>query len=345
MDFILATGKIATSVRAIEGSSRRRHMTRAAHPTLIEIGDIERVFSDEVIKDLASTAKLPNGADIDEFGNSVRIAVDIYLKAKARLNTPQLRKTVTKLYRLNRRAESGGEQAAQALSRAIAELPVGLREQLDLYAPPGLSIPDAAEFVSPAVRREAVRRLAMILSHGGSRIVGRRRAGDRRSQSFKPFLNVPTNVERKRPHDEAGREFVRWLALAYLEATGELPPHTAHYDDAIIGPFPKFARRCFELAGAPGGNVTRLVNEYGNSVDARPWIGELKIAQFGCHPFLPDGQFSKVASCSADARLGACAVGRLLRPVTVRLIWTRNIFTPFPKPAGCCRSEKPSFTN
>jgi hypothetical protein len=56
---------------------------------------------------------------------------------------------------------------------------------------------------------------------------------------------------------------VQWLAVDYVVATGRPPPRTAHYDIDIRGPFSDFVHRCFELVGAPTGNVTRLLNQYG----------------------------------------------------------------------------------
>ena len=116
-------------------------------------------------------------------------------------------------------------------------MPTDLRRWLTVHTPPAPDIPDPAEFISPATRRSAAQRLRVLLSHGGSITVGRKRAGEKRSRSFKPLLNVPTNIGRKRPRDEAGRQFVMWLADAYATAKGKLPPYTSHYDQEIRGPF------------------------------------------------------------------------------------------------------------
>src|SRR5262249_61848226 len=97
----------------------------------------------------------------------------------------------------------------------------------------------------------------------GRVVAGRKRSGGRRSLSFKPLLRFPERIERGRPRGEAEREFVQGLALAYVEVTGRSPPRTAHYKTDIRGPFPDFVHRCFELVGAPTGNVTRLLNQYG----------------------------------------------------------------------------------
>jgi hypothetical protein len=46
-------------------------------------------------------------------------------------------------------------------------------------------------------------------------------------------------------------------------ATERPPPRTVHYRSGIRGPFSQFVHTCFQLVGAPTGNVTRLLNQYG----------------------------------------------------------------------------------
>jgi hypothetical protein len=124
-------------------------------------------------------------------------------------------------------------------------------------------IPTAEEILSPATRQKAVERLRLILSYGGRIVAGRKRAGGRRSRSFKPLLRVPEQTKPGRPRNEAEREFVQWLAVAYVEVTERSPPRTAHYNIDIRGPFSNFVHQCFKLVGAPTGNLTRLLNQYG----------------------------------------------------------------------------------
>jgi hypothetical protein len=134
---------------------------------------------------------------------------------------------------------------------------------LSCNTPHDRNIPTATEILSPATRQCAVERFRLILSYGGSFVAGRKRSGGRRSRSFKPLLRLPEQTKRGRPRGEAEREFVQWLAVAYVEATGRSPPRTANYNIDIRGPFSDFVHQCFELVGAPTGNVTRLLNQYG----------------------------------------------------------------------------------
>jgi hypothetical protein len=145
-------------------------------------------------------------------------------------------------------------------------MPTDLRRWLtSCNKPHNRGIPSAAEIRSAATRQSAVQRLRLMISYGGGPVEGRKRPGDRRSRSFKPLLRVPETVRRGRPLESADREFVQWLAVAYLEGAGHPPPLTAHQSIDIRGPFPRFAYRCFELVGAPSGNVTRLINQYGSA--------------------------------------------------------------------------------
>jgi len=87
--------------------------------SLIAINDVEGVFNDEIVKELAQTAKLPADADIARFAQSIRISARIFLEAKNKLNFPQPRTAIERLYRLNTRAEDGNDRTARALARAV----------------------------------------------------------------------------------------------------------------------------------------------------------------------------------------------------------------------------------
>lgn len=83
--------------------------------SLIALSDVEHVFDKESVRGLARTAKLPDGADVDRFGESLRSAVRIYLEARARLSPPQLRAAIERLHQLNTSAKRGSDQAALLL--------------------------------------------------------------------------------------------------------------------------------------------------------------------------------------------------------------------------------------
>jgi hypothetical protein len=84
--------------------------------SLIAISDVEGVFNDEIVKELAQTLKLPADADIARLAHSSRISARIFLEKMNKLNFPQLRTAIERLYRLNTRAEDGNDRTAQALA-------------------------------------------------------------------------------------------------------------------------------------------------------------------------------------------------------------------------------------
>jgi hypothetical protein len=235
-----------------------------ASRSLIAISDVDGVFNDEIVKQMAAAVAASADADIAHFAESIRIPARIFLGQKAKLNFPQQRAAIERLYQLNTRAEDGNDRKARALARAVDAMPADVRQWLlSCNTPHDRTIPTATEILSPATRQSAVERFRLILSYGGGIVAGRKRSGGRRSRSFKPLLRLPERIEPGRPRGEAEREFVQWLAVAYVEATGRSPPRTANYKIAIRGPFPRFVHQCFELVGAPTGNVTRLLNQYG----------------------------------------------------------------------------------
>jgi hypothetical protein len=234
--------------------------------SLIALSDVEHVFDDDAVTELARIAKLPADADVARFTESIRIAARIFLEKKALLNAPHLREAIKRLYQLNTRAGRGGDRAARALAHAADAMPASVRQWLiSINARHGRNIPTASEILSPATRQSAIERFRLILSYGGGVVVGRKRRRGRRSRSFMPLLRVPEQIRRGRPSGAAEREFAQWLAVAYLEATEQPPPHTAHHSHVIRGPFPRFVYRCFDLVGAPSGSVTRLINQFGSA--------------------------------------------------------------------------------
>src|SRR5262245_35858309 len=243
---------------------------------MMSSNDIEQLFNEDVVAELAATGGLSPRADLAQFAANLRLSARLFLEAKARVSGPQLRESIERLYSLNRRAERGGDIAARRLARALDVTPIDLWRRLSPRIPQARGIPTAAEVLAPETRQSAVERLRLVLSIGGCQGFGRKRPGGRRSRSFRPLLRVPVRDQgakdklgrsiggRGRPRGEAEREFVQNLALSYLEATGRSPPETANYNIVIRGPFSRFVHRCFELVGARTGSVTRLINEFGS---------------------------------------------------------------------------------
>jgi hypothetical protein len=243
---------------------------RGKRHLLIAVSDVDQVFSDAVINELANTLKLKTleGDGSRRFAQSIRHDARLFIEAKARLNYPQLRREIERLDTLNNRAMRG-DREAQQLARAVDAMPAEVRDWLARCNPEGRNIPTIPEIASPATRASAVLRLRLILSYGGVETEGRKRPTGKRSWSFKPLLRVPEGIKHKskrkegRPRGEVEREFVRNLGITYLNAMGKRPPYKVDFQGR--GPFSEFVHRCFELAGAPHGYVTRLINELGQA--------------------------------------------------------------------------------
>jgi hypothetical protein len=67
-------------------------------------------------------------------------------------------------------------------------------------------------------------------------------------------------IKRRRPPKrQAERNFVWWLGMAYLEATGEEPPKTAKLDN--LGPFGRLVKACLERIGIKEPFAERRIDE------------------------------------------------------------------------------------
>jgi hypothetical protein len=229
--------------------------------SLIAVSDVDRIFNRSKIKKLADTLKLPALGDDPQFAESVRNDIRLFVEAKGRLNNAGLREAISRLYRLTRRAE-GDDLAAGSLARARDEMPSDVWDWLLAGCNPEARVPTGVEIVSTETRASAVQQLRHILSYGEFKKKRRKRPTGKHSQSFEPRLRVP-ETEPNRPRSDAERELVRNLGLTYLNATGKPPPRKVDFQKRSS--FSQFVHECFELVGAPGGSVTRLINELGQA--------------------------------------------------------------------------------
>lgn len=223
--------------------------------------DVDQVFDTKAIADLAQIAKLPPHADLEQFGDGIRVSVRNFLERRE-LNNSQLRAEIQTLYRYTRRADrvwGGGhsERAAQQLASAIDAMPDDVRRRLTMHTPPAPAIPAPEAFLKRETRQQAVQELRLLLMHGGAVVTGRKRPGGKQSLSFRPYLNVPA-VKSSRPRDQAARELIRWLAFFCAE-TGKRVPNRV----SDSSPFARFITQCLDMVGVPSGSTVRLINEYG----------------------------------------------------------------------------------
>jgi len=105
--------------------------------------------------------------------------------------------------------------------------------------------------------------IARLCQFGGGYVEGRRRPAGKQSRPvWDPLIHAP-KPQRNFAKRNAERNFVMWLSVAWLEATGVVPSRTARHDDASreVGPFARFSRECLRRVGAPDADIVELINE------------------------------------------------------------------------------------
>jgi hypothetical protein len=264
-------------------------MARMKLRPIIALGDVPAVFDEDRIGKLAKIANLPGDADLNRFGAGIKEAAEIFAR-DARIPTANdLHNEIANLYKAaNRQSyelvadllERLSPQAHELLSgrtkmigrnnESAARSPrvtaVGLHGEIRtrVARPPlRLQMPTPSDLRDEALRKDACDRVARLCLIGGQLVEGRRRPSGKRSRPvFRPLLYAP-EPRRNFPRRDAERNFFMWLQIAWLEATGKMPPRTARNPDRsrALGPFARFAKECLKLAGAGHANVVELINE------------------------------------------------------------------------------------
>ena len=120
-----------------------------------------------------------------------------------------------------------------------------------------LEMPDLEAFRDLARRDEACETSARLCRIGAAREEGRRRPGGKRSITLVSTLHAP-EPQQHPSRRKAELNFVMWLRMAYLEATGEHPSLTANANRP--GPFARMVQACLDEIRA-GANAVELLNE------------------------------------------------------------------------------------
>ena len=92
---------------------------------------VATTFDAKAIRELAPLYKLPNDADLVQFGRNIRIAAEIGTKAASELPALQMRVEIKNLYRLTQLAESGTDLTAKKLAPGILAMPPDVRKWLE----------------------------------------------------------------------------------------------------------------------------------------------------------------------------------------------------------------------
>jgi hypothetical protein len=234
--------------------------TKSREP--IAAADIRHIFDDACIDTLADIGPLPVGADRKRFGEGVREAARIYARDARMPTDNELHAEIAALSRAAERKRYADVAAAlEQLSPWARDLLTqrGARLGLEL-------VPEALR--DPTRQHQACEIVSSVCQFGGRYVEGRRRPSGKRSRTWRPLLHAP-KPSRNFPKRDAERDFVMWLEVAWLEATGERPSLAAN--PARPGPFARIARKCLEIVGASHADVVGLINELNRRRKIKRW--------------------------------------------------------------------------
>jgi hypothetical protein len=252
-------------------------MARMKLRPIIALGDVPAVFDEDQIGKLAKIAKLPGDADLNRFGARIKEAARIFVRDALVPTANELHNEIANLYKAaNRQSyelvadllERLSPQAHELLSgrtkvvgrnnasatRSPRVTAVGRHGEILTRvsrAPLRLPLPAPSNLRDEALRQEACEAVARLCWMGCNFLKGRR-----------SLLYAP-EPRRNFPKRNAERDFVMWLSIAWVEATGKAPSRTARHADASrkLGPFARFVRECLCLVGAKDANAVELINE------------------------------------------------------------------------------------
>jgi hypothetical protein len=224
----------------------------------VKVEDVVTVFDDERIQDLA--AVLPPNANIKAFADAVREGALIFARDVRAPTANQLHKEIANLHEAaDRQQYDRVADALDSLSPQARQLFCD-RETRPYYE---CELPPPAALRDISSREAACAAIVTLSQFGGGFVPGRIRPSGKRSRpSWRPLVYAPSprrNFQRR----NAERDFVIWLSIAWLEATGRPPSRTARHPDASrrLGPFATLVHKCLRLVGAPDADVVELINE------------------------------------------------------------------------------------
>jgi len=202
--------------------------------------ELPRILDDKFIQGLTQQTKLSLSANIPRFAAAIRDAAKRYVAAMATPSDVTMRAEIEGLssaadrHRYKETATRIGKLSKQ--TRAFIKKR-GDRPMLSL------AIPDPQAFNDPARRDDACETTVRLLRVGVER--------------GKPLLYAP-NPQPRPPRRQAERDFVMWLEVAYLEATGMPPTRTANPNRP--GPFARMVQTCLDKI-TPGANAAEMLNK------------------------------------------------------------------------------------
>jgi hypothetical protein len=190
-------------------------VTKSQTRTIIAEQNVDLIFDDTRIRALAVDHKVPTAADLNALGIGIREAVQIFAREARIPNANELHDQVSKLHNLADR------KLFEPLSAALEKLSPEVRELLNSCRGSKCRLPSPDALRDVEQREAACEAVAALCRYGGRFILGRVRPGGKRSRpSFQPLLSAP-KPRRHFAKRAAERNFVMWLQIAWLEATGK----------------------------------------------------------------------------------------------------------------------------
>jgi hypothetical protein len=213
----------------------------------IAAADVPRVFDDARID-----GWLPTDANRKRFAEGIREAARIYAREATTPTDNKLHAEIAALYRAAERKRCRQVAALlEKLSPKARELLSKRATRQSLELPPAETLRDTAQ-------QKACDIVLRLCQYGGNYVEGRRRPSGKRTRTWRPLLYAP-QPRRNFPKRDAELNFIMWLQIGWLEATGKRPSLAANPDRP--GPFARMVRECLELVGASHADAVGLINE------------------------------------------------------------------------------------
>ena len=229
--------------------------TKSREP--ISAADIPRIFDDACVDTLAAIGRLPEGADRKCFAQGVREAARIYAQEARTPTVNELRAEIAALHAAAERKRYG--QVADLLEKLSSKASELLSKRATRLS---LELPTSDDLRGPLRQQNASKAVLRLCQYGGYVDEGRRRPSGKRSRTWRPYLVAPEPC-RHLPKRDAELNFIMWLQVAWLEASGALPNLAANRTSnrEIRGPFARMAAECLQLLGAGHADAVGLINE------------------------------------------------------------------------------------
>jgi hypothetical protein len=205
--------------------------------------DLPRIFDDKFILRLAEQAKLSWAANISRFSTAIRHVARQYVADKAIPSDRAVRDEIKALFSAAIRYRY--KETATRISKISERTRALLKTRGDRLS---LAIPEPEALRDHVSQDEACETIVRLLRVG--------------MKGGKPLLYTPERPEweprQRPPRRKAELDFIMWLEVAYLEATGMPPTHMANPDRP--GPFARMVQACLNKI-APGANAVELLNK------------------------------------------------------------------------------------